>query len=135
MTKHPEREPERGGNGRFHGRNLNRKLTPVATARPRAPTRERKGLDLLHAALSPKTRALPRWLPRTLRWGALLCLMSAHAAADEADSATRDAARGLGLSGVEAYQAGDYDVASNRLEKAYSLINVPSLGLWSARAL
>jgi hypothetical protein len=61
--------------------------------------------------------------------------VSAHAAADEADGATRDAARSLGLSGVEAYQAGDYEVASNRLDKAYSLINVPSLGLWSARAL
>ena len=78
---------------------------------------------------------MPRWLPRTLRWGALLCLVSAHAAADEADGVTRDAERSLGLSGVEAYQAGDYDIASNRLEKAYSLINVPSLGLWSARAL
>lgn len=64
-----------------------------------------------------------------------MCALSAHAAADEADGVTRDAARTLGLSGVEAYQAGDYDVASNRLEKAYSLINVPSLGLWSARAL
>lgn len=70
-----------------------------------------------------------------LRWSAFICLVSAHAAADDADSATRDAARSLGLSGVEAYQAGDYEVASNRLEKAYSLINVPSLGLWSARAL
>ena len=90
---------------------------------------------MLQAALSPKTKAMPRWLPRMLRWGALICLVSAHAAADEADSVTRDAARSLGLSGVEAYQAGDYDVASNRLEKAYSLINVPSLGLWSARAL
>lgn len=78
---------------------------------------------------------MPRWLPRVLRYGALLCLLSAHAAADEADSVTRDAARSLGLSGVEAYQAGDYDVASNRLEKAYALMNVPSLGLWSARAL
>lgn len=78
---------------------------------------------------------MPRWLPRVVRWGALVCLLSGPAGAQEADSVTRDAARSLGLSGVDAYQAGDYDVASDRLEKAYALINVPSLGLWSARAL
>lgn len=72
---------------------------------------------------------------RLCRWGVLLCLWCAHASAQEADTVTRDAARSLGLSGVEAYQAGDYAVASDRLEKAYALINVPSLGLWSARAL
>jgi len=70
-----------------------------------------------------------------LRWSAFVCLVSLPVAAQEADSATRDAARTLGLSGVDAYQAGDYEVASARLEKAYALINVPSLGLWSARAL
>lgn len=74
-------------------------------------------------------------LPRVLRWGALVCLVSLPATAQETDSATRDAARTLGLSGVDAYQAGDYEMASARLEKAYALINVPSLGLWSARAL
>jgi hypothetical protein len=78
---------------------------------------------------------MPRWLPRMFVRGALTCLLSVPAAAQEADSATRDAARTLGLSGVDAYQAGDYEVASARLEKAYALINVPSLGLWSARAL
>lgn len=78
---------------------------------------------------------MSRRLRRLYRWGALLLLFSAHASAQEADSVTRDAARSLGLSGVDAYQAGDYAVASDRLEKAYSLINVPSLGLWSARAL
>jgi hypothetical protein len=78
---------------------------------------------------------MPRWLPRVFRWGALVCLLSAPAHAQEADAVTRDAARSLGLSGVDAYQAGEYDVASSRLEKAYALMNVPSLGLWSARAL
>jgi len=29
----------------------------------------------------------------------------------------------------------NYNLASSRLEKAYVLLNVPSLGLWSARAL
>ena len=78
---------------------------------------------------------MSRWVPRTLRSGALVCLLSVHALAEPADTVTRDAARSLGLSGVEAYQAGNYDAASDKLEKAYSIMNVPSLGLWSARAL
>jgi len=80
---------------------------------------------------------MPRGLPRVLLWGALagVLTLSAAAGAQEADQVTRDAARSLGLSGVEAYQAGDYELASRRLDKAYALINVPSLGLWSARAL
>lgn len=57
------------------------------------------------------------------------------ALAEEADSATRNAARELGSSGVEAYQAGRYEQASDELEKAYLILRVPSLGLWSARAL
>lgn len=48
---------------------------------------------------------------------------------------TRSAARGLGYSGVEAFQRGDFETASDRLEKAYTVLRVPSLGLWSARAL
>jgi len=39
------------------------------------------------------------------------------------------------MEGVQAYQAGDYDKASERLERAFSLLEAPSLGLWSARAL
>jgi hypothetical protein len=90
---------------------------------------------LLVAGLSHRTEVMRRLLPRLLFWGAIGCLTPVHASAQEADSATRDAARSLGLSGIDAYQAGDYISASNRLEKAYALINVPSLGLWSARAL
>lgn len=41
----------------------------------------------------------------------------------------------MGNSGVEAYQAGNYQEASDKLEKAYGIARVPSLGLWSARAL
>jgi hypothetical protein len=51
------------------------------------------------------------------------------------DEATLTAARALGNSGVEAYQAGDYVMATDRLEKAYGILRVPTLGLWSARAL
>ncbi|HEY3500778.1 MAG TPA: hypothetical protein VGK73_39070 [Polyangiaceae bacterium] len=53
----------------------------------------------------------------------------------EPDEATRTAARALGTSGVEAYQAGDFAMATDKLEKAYGILRVPSLGLWSARAL
>jgi hypothetical protein len=57
------------------------------------------------------------------------------AQAQETESATRSAARSLGMSGVEAYQAGRYDQASDELEKAYGILRAPTLGLWSARAL
>jgi hypothetical protein len=67
----------------------------------------------------------------------LICLLlntlPAHAQADEA--ATRASARQLGTAGVEAYQAGAYAKASEKLEKAFRILKVPSLGLWSARAL
>lgn len=63
-----------------------------------------------------------------------LSLSSRPALADR-DDTTRLAARSLGTSGVEAYQAGDYQKASEKLEKAYKTLRAPSLGLWSARAL
>ena len=74
--------------------------------------------------------------PRFAGWGptALLILTLAprvHAAGD----GDRAAARRLGYSGVEAYQAGRYPAALEQLEKAYSVLHVPSIGLWLARAL
>ncbi len=56
-------------------------------------------------------------------------------AADLVDDASRGMARKLGYAGVAAYQAGDYRTANDKLEKAYAVLRVPSLGLWSARAL
>ncbi|MEO8182844.1 MAG: hypothetical protein ABI895_28765 [Deltaproteobacteria bacterium] len=47
----------------------------------------------------------------------------------------RARARELGYSGVRAYGAGNYSAASAQLEQAFSLLAVPSLGLWSARSL
>jgi hypothetical protein len=61
--------------------------------------------------------------------------LSSVASAQEIDDASRTAARAMGNSGVEAYQAGNYQEAVDRLEKAYGIARVPSLGLWSARAL
>lgn len=75
-----------------------------------------------------------RWSP-LLRLSSVVCLLAAHASAQPVDSVTRDAARALGTAGVEAFQAGNYDAASDKLEKAYALMNAPSIGLWSARAL
>jgi hypothetical protein len=49
--------------------------------------------------------------------------------------AARAAARDLGGEGVTEYQAGNYAAASNKLERAFDILRVPSLGLWSARAL
>lgn len=63
---------------------------------------------------------------------AMLWTTSAHA---EVTDASRAAARELGYAGVESYQAGNYQVAYDKLDKAYKVLNVPSLGLWSARAL
>jgi Tfp pilus assembly protein PilF len=65
--------------------------------------------------------------------GAVFVEHPAHA--QESDASTRASARQLGNTGVEAYQAGDYKTASDKLEKAYRILNAPSLGLWSARAL
>lgn len=47
----------------------------------------------------------------------------------------RAAARDLGAEGVEAYQAGNYAEAKTKLNRAFELLRVPTLGLWSARAL
>ena len=62
------------------------------------------------------------------------CFLVAPAEA-QVDDATRASARKLGNSGVEAFQAGDYPAAYTKLDKAYHVLQAPSLGLWSARAL
>jgi hypothetical protein len=62
-------------------------------------------------------------------------LLTSGSALAQSASSERVVARDLGYSGVEAYQAGKYVVASERLEKAYAVLRAPSLGLWAARAL
>jgi hypothetical protein len=62
-------------------------------------------------------------------------LSLAATARAEVDDATRASARQLGYSGVEAFQSGQYESAREKLDKAYRVLKVPSLGLWSARAL
>jgi hypothetical protein len=57
------------------------------------------------------------------------------AAAGDVDPAARSAARALGYAGVDAYERHDYETAVDKLEKAFAVLRVPSVGLWSARAL
>jgi hypothetical protein len=66
-----------------------------------------------------------------------LCLTGVvrSSAAQALDDSSRAAARKLGYSGVEAFQAGDYKTAHEKLEKSYRVLQVPSVGLWSARTL
>jgi hypothetical protein len=45
------------------------------------------------------------------------------------------AARQLGSQGIDLYEAGDFAAASERLERAYAVIQAPTLGIWSGRAL
>jgi hypothetical protein len=80
---------------------------------------------------------------RRVRGHALLCaaLLAAplvtlpEVAHAQTDDATRASARELGYAGIKDFEAGNYAGASDKLEKAYRLLTVPSLGLWSARAL
>jgi ABC-type Fe3+-siderophore transport system permease subunit len=65
----------------------------------------------------------------------LATLVARAAPAEPADDATRGAARTLGTSGVSAYLKGDYTVAKEQLERSFDLFPIPTLGLWSARAL
>ena len=61
------------------------------------------------------------------------CATGAFAQQDEA--ATRSAGRKLAQDGVALLQQGKAEQASEKLEKAYQLLPVPSVALWSGRAL
>ena len=64
-----------------------------------------------------------------------LSLASGSAGAQAPDEASLAAARQLGQEGVSLYLNGEYATASEKLERAYAVVKVPTLGLWSARAL
>ena len=66
---------------------------------------------------------------------ALPALLTQPAHAQDIDDATRAAARKLGSAGLNAFQEHDYATASDKLGKAFHVLQAPSLGLWSARAL
>jgi len=88
---------------------------------PREPRRLGRGRRLLHLVLL----VLLTTTPPGLAW----------AESAKVDSATRGAARTLGYEGVQAYEAGDFETAFDRLDRAYQVLQVPSLALWSGRAL
>lgn len=77
--------------------------------------------------------------PKPFALAALLSLVGAlvvtEVRAETSDPVVRTAARELGYAGVEAYQKGDYGTAHDKLERAYRLMPVPTLALWSARTL
>ena len=73
-----------------------------------------------------------------MRWtwsivvGALLMGSLARAQSPEAE---RRIARQLGEEGIAQYDDGNYAEAAERLDRAYDVVRVPTLGLWLARAL
>ena len=77
----------------------------------------------------------PERYARALLPALLLCAHALNAAAQDPPAAGRERARALAYSGLRAYAAHDYPSASEQLEQSFRLLPVPSLGLWSARAL
>ncbi len=77
------------------------------------------GLALLLTALAPST----------------LAAEPHRADAASVSDANRSTARELGYQGVAALERGDAAEASDKLERAFALLQVPTLGYWSARAL
>jgi hypothetical protein len=80
--------------------------------------------------------AMKRWRGR-VRSASVACLVGpllVGATARAQDDATRAAARTLAYEGNAAYERGDDAVAIEKLDKAYSLVPVPVLGVSSARA-
>ena len=67
-------------------------------------------------------------------WIFLAAFAARPVGAQPVDDATRATARQLGAAGIEAYRNGDFATSSAKLEKAYQLVPVPTVGLWSARA-
>ena len=93
--------------------------------------------DRVNAAKTSKRPALRRW--ESLRRGSLGAVLAlalgGTAHAQQLDSVSREAATSLAVAGLEAYEAGSYDEALDKLEKSYTVARVPTLGLWSARTL
>lgn len=56
-------------------------------------------------------------------------------AASPTNDAARAAARAAGYEGIRAYESGRFTVAVDKLDRAFGVVKVPTLGLWYARAL
>jgi len=71
--------------------------------------------------------------------GVAACLLAlgiatATAAWAQSEESALQAARTLGNEGIELYEKGDYAGAEDRLERAFRVIQAPTLGLWLARS-
>jgi len=75
------------------------------------------------------------WWARALGISAVSWLLWTAPTRAASGETERERARTLGYAGIRAYAAGNYPSASAQLEESYALLPVPSLGLWSARAL
>lgn len=84
--------------------------------------------------------------PRLRRASALVlafCLFTEHAlaapevaaGAPEVDDQTRANARELATAASDAYRRGDFEAAYDGFNRAFRLVFVPALGVWSARSL
>jgi len=62
-------------------------------------------------------------------------LGSPAVSAQPVDEASKSAARQIGKEGLEAYKAGRYEEALDKLSRAFAVVRVPALGLWTARAM
>lgn len=99
----------------------------------RVEWRLRRGRPLVRSALVPGSLVSRALLPCGVF--ALSLLASAPAPAQPLDTVSREAATALAIAGLEAYEAGHYEEAFDKLEKSYTVARVPTLALWSARAL
>jgi len=66
---------------------------------------------------------------------AVALLLATGAVSAQSDETARRAARDLGNEGIELYEKGEHPTALDRLDRAYKVMPVATLGLWSARAL
>jgi hypothetical protein len=64
-----------------------------------------------------------------------LVLGNRTASAQPVDDAARAAVRQLAYDGGRAFDAGDYASAVEDFERAYAVLKVPSIGVWSGRSL
>jgi hypothetical protein len=75
------------------------------------------------------------WAARGTAVGALVCALAvATTGFAQSEESARQAARKLGNEGIELYEQGEFASAEDRLERAFRVIQVPTLGLWLARA-
>lgn len=89
--------------------------------------------DLMAKNLLRLGQFLKLQLPRSVPWTAVILTCSLTAFAE--DQVVLSTARELAKQGLQAYDAGRYDEAVEKLSKAYEVVHVPTLAVNEARAL